>query len=113
MVKGTVTVMKSYIDEVLKIRRWVTIGHHIPGRIRLKYKHGIFASFAKFNSADLEAALGQVPFVESYKLNESTGSLLLEYDPSVVQPQLLDTLFSESVDEVQAACQQLASLFES
>ncbi|MCG7587450.1 MULTISPECIES: HMA2 domain-containing protein [Photobacterium] len=104
--------MKKHIDTALKLRRWVTVGHHIPGRVRLKYKLGILAHLATFNSSEIERALQNIPAFKNYKLNNATGSLLIEYDASIVKPHLIDALFSQSEQDAEQACYALGACLE-
>ncbi|CAG8999474.1 MAG: hypothetical protein CENE_01448 [Candidatus Celerinatantimonas neptuna] len=99
--------MDKYIDMILKLRSWVRIAHHIPGRIRLKYKLGIMAHLARFNAHDIERVLDSVPAFRNYKLNSSTGSILIEYDSDLIYPQLLETLFSQDDNVAKQACYDL------
>lgn len=99
------------IDEILKLRQWVQIGHHIPGRIRLKYSHGILSALAQFKSDEVIATLEKVKAFKSHKLNLATGSLLIEYDAQLIEPKLLDALFSDSEAEARDACDQLSNFF--
>ncbi|WP_083627130.1 HMA2 domain-containing protein [Vibrio ponticus] len=100
--------MKQHVDTALKLRKWVVIGHHIPGRVRLKYKVGIVAHLAKYKVQDIEHALASIPAFKNYKLNSVTGSILLEYDPTVIQPLLIDVLFSGTEQEAEQACYDIA-----
>lgn len=101
-------IMDKYIDIVLKLRTWVRIAHHIPGRIRLKYKLGIIAHLARFNAHDIERVLDRIPAFRNYKINSSTGSILIEYDSDLISPQLLETLFSQDDHVAKQACYDLA-----
>ena len=100
--------MKQHVDMALKLRTWVVIGHHIPGRVRLKYKMGIVAHLAKYKLQDIEHALAAIPAFKNYKLNSVTGSILIEYDPVVIQPQLIDRLFAGSDQQAEQACYAIA-----
>ena len=100
--------MKQHINKALKLRKWVSIGHHIPGRVRLKYKLGIVAQLASYRSDEIEQALASVPAFRKYKINTATGSIVIEYDPTCIQPSTIDTLFSDSAAEAEQACYALA-----
>ena len=104
--------MKKHIDTALKLRRWLSVGHHIPGRIRLKYKLGIIAHLATFNSSEIERSLQNIPAFKNYKLNNATGSLLIEYDASIIKPHLIEAFFSESGQDAEQACYALAACLE-
>lgn len=100
--------MKQYVDQALKLRKWVSIGHHIPGRVRLKYKLGIVAHLASFRSDDIEKAISSIPAFKNYKLNNATGSIVIEYDPTTVNPKAIDALFSQSKEVAERACYAIA-----
>lgn len=91
--------MDKYLDKVLKMRRWVLIAHHVPGRIRLKYKMGLVAQLMQFNLKSVDEVVSQVPAFLSYKLNKTTGSIVIEYDAKLVSANLVSDLFGGS-DEV-------------
>ncbi|MGF1909414.1 cation transporter [Vibrio kasasachensis] len=100
--------MKQHISTALKLRKWVVIGHHIPGRVRLKYKMGIVAHLAKYKVQDIECALASIPAFKNCKLNHVTGSILIEYDASLVCPQRVEELFSDSEQQAEQACHAIA-----
>ncbi len=101
--------MKQHVSQALKLRKWVSIGHHIPGRVRLKYKLGIVAHLASFKSDDIEQAIAAVPAFRSYKVNKATGSILIEYDASTIEHSLITALFDESEAEAEQACYAIAA----
>lgn len=100
--------MKQHVNQALKLRKWVSVGHHIPGRIRLKYKLGIVAHLASFKSESIEEAIASVPAFKSYKVNKATGSILIEYDAKAVEPQYIADLFSDSEQVAEQACYAIA-----
>lgn len=100
--------MDIYIKKALKLRRWVMIGHHIPGRIRLKYKLGLVAQFATMKTNDIEQTLASIPAFKNYTLNSATGSIVIEYDPQIIKPQWVDALFSPSPSDAEQACYAIA-----
>ncbi len=109
---GTITLyllnMKQHVDQALKLRKWVSIGHHIPGRIRLKYKLGIIAHLASYKSDAIEEALSSVTAFKNYTVNKATGSILIEYDPSAIAPSHITALFDESEANAEQACYAIA-----
>lgn len=104
--------MQQYVEQALKLRKWVSIGHHIPGRLRLKYKLGIVAHLARFRNDDIEKAIASIPAFKHYKLNHATGSIVIEYDPNALDPALVDALFSESPHIAEQACYGIARQLE-
>ncbi|WP_298444960.1 hypothetical protein [uncultured Ferrimonas sp.] len=99
--------MSDLATEILALRQWVHIGHHIPGRIRLKFNSAIVAKLARYKTEHtLEQAIQFAP-LKRYQLNSDTNSLLLEYDPSVIKPALLDQLFDTDQAQALQACASL------
>ncbi len=101
--------MKQYVHKALALRKWVKVAHHIPGRVRLKYKLGLVAHFASYKSSDIEQALASIDAFHHYKLNPSTGSIVIEYDATLVNPEWIDALFSDSQDVAEQAAWSLVS----
>lgn len=100
--------MKNDIKAALKLRSWVSVAHHIPGRIRLKYKLGIIMHLARFNADSIEQALADIPAFHHYKLNRTTGSIVIEYNAQLINPELLEAIFSDDDKTAEQACFQLA-----
>lgn len=104
--------MREKIKTALKIRRWLILAHHIPGRIRLKYKMGIMVHLSAIKQSDIEQALAEIPAFQNYKINKSTGSILIEYDANIINPEFINQLFSESEIDVQQAYLNIATSLE-
>ncbi|WP_055025537.1 HMA2 domain-containing protein [Shewanella japonica] len=100
--------MDKYLNKVIKMRRWVMIAHHIPGRIRLKYKLGIMSHLMQFNLQNVDDVIAQVPAFVSYKINKSTGSIVIEYNANLVKPELVDDLFAGTDEQAEHAYFALA-----
>ncbi len=100
--------MNKYINKFLQLRSWVTINHHIPGRVRLKYKLGIVAHLAALRAKDIELTIASVPAFKNYKLNSATGSILIEYDADVINPKWIEAIFSRSKTDAEQACYLIA-----
>ncbi|OZS42566.1 hypothetical protein ASV53_17810 [Photobacterium sanguinicancri] len=72
----------------------------------------MLAHLATFNRADIENTLQSIAAFKQYKINNATGSLLIEYDANIVKPHLIEALFSESEQEAEQACYALAACLE-
>lgn len=101
-------IMKQHIEQALKLKKWVKVGHHIPGRVRLKYKLGLLAHIANYKSNDIEQIIASIPAFKNYKLNMSTGSIVIEYDASLIEAHWVDGLFSDSNEVSEQACYAIA-----
>ncbi|MGF1765342.1 HMA2 domain-containing protein [Aliivibrio kagoshimensis] len=100
--------MNQYVEQALKLKKWVKVGHHIPGRVRLKYKFGLVAQLAKFKSSEIEKVLASIPAFKNYQLNTATGSIVIEYDATLIDAQRVDEMFSDSCEVAEQACHALA-----
>ncbi|MDR8522348.1 MULTISPECIES: HMA2 domain-containing protein [Shewanella] len=94
------------------MRRWVEIAHHIPGRIRLKYKVGLMAQLMQYSLKDVDDVVAQIPAFLSYKLNKSTGSIVIEYNPELVSAAVINDLFGESDEQATDAYHLLAEYLQ-
>jgi hypothetical protein len=102
--------MKKYVDKLIKLRGWVIVKHHIPGRIRLKYKVSIITQFGMFNTEKIDEILRDFPGIKKYKLSVATCSLLVEYDSNLIAPCLIDSVFSGSALEAEQACYKIVNV---
>lgn len=102
--------MNTDLEKVLKLRSWVRIAHHIPGRIRLKYQSGIIGHLAGLHAHNIEKVLAQLPALKSYDVTSSTGSILIGYDATVVNPGDIEALFSEDEGAAQQAYRRIVEL---
>lgn len=104
------------LNQLLEIRSLITVAHHIPGRIRLKFSKGIithpivqnFIALGKDQS--VKDKVKEKGFI-SAKINFFALSLTIEYDPARIAPQVLDIFFSgKDIDEVKELAQEVAAL---
>ncbi len=100
----------SFVGELYELKKWLTIKHHIPGRIRLKFDLRIVTQIGKFNH--LKSEVDNFSLIKDYRLNLVTGSLLLEYDENIIPPQLMNDLLSENEEQSLIAYQQLSSIIK-
>ncbi|MGL4859102.1 MAG: HMA2 domain-containing protein, partial [Enterobacteriaceae bacterium] len=97
-------------DSLLVLRRFVEIGHHIPGRIRLRFTNRFVPLLAQSELNKLASYCRPDHYLRSYELNSTTGTLLLEYDASQLPPSLLEQIFADEESTAKQALEQLAQL---
>ncbi|MCL2892583.1 hypothetical protein [Brenneria tiliae] len=95
------------LSGMMMLRRFVTIEHHIPGRIRLRFANRLIPSLGKGKLEKLEALCGPENALRSYALNSRTGSVLLEYDAGRINPAVLTQLFGADDTAARQALEQL------
>lgn len=84
----------------LGLRRYVSIAHHVPGRIRLKLS---LAALAKLPEADLAPFLDLLKRIRGIgltRINRPALSVVVEYDPNVITPSTWSRLLQGDADEV-------------
>ncbi len=97
-------------SDIFSLRQWVSVAHHIPGRIRLKFNSVLLARFAQTQTEQaLQQAMRSSPLIQ-YQLNPERGSLVLQYDATMLPPSLLDDLFASQLEPAQQAYQRLLRL---
>ncbi|WP_029896088.1 HMA2 domain-containing protein [Desulfohalovibrio reitneri] len=84
-------------DAIASLRRYISIKHSLPGRIRIKFSKDILQDP---DALDLVRSAMDLPSaVTDTKLNPFSRTLLIEYDPATVPPGLLEELITTSDDE--------------
>lgn len=89
--------MESLIEELLYLRRYLSVAHHLPGRIRLRLSPAVLAEpRAKALAADqgLRGALAAVRGVRQVRANPKALSTTIEYETTVVSTSQLHEMFT-------------------
>ena len=101
------------LDLMLGLRDHITVGSHIPGKIKLKLDMGVIGNpkvirYVKLNG--FGPPKGQdMPGIGKTSFNPLTRSITMCYDDEVIAPQLLHNLFTcESAEEFQDIAVELA-----
>lgn len=81
------------LNNLMTLRRYVEIAHHIPGRLRLRFTSKLVSALSKSRLSSLDSLCSAEGYLHSYTLNTGTGSLLLEYNARELSPALLTQLF--------------------
>ena len=79
----------------MRLRRYVAIAHHVPGRIRLKLDLRALAELPTVDPAPFAALLDRMQGVNSIRVNAAALSVVVDYDPAVVRAQDWERLLSE------------------
>ena len=97
------------IQEMLELRRFITVAHHVPGRIRFKIDPAV-RSHPKAMALAALADKGDGAF--RARLNVLARSLVLEYDPDRIDPRLVEGVFTEDdPQEAAALADELSAAF--
>ena len=98
------------LGDLLTLRRFVEVAHHIPGRLRLRFSNKLVASLSQGKLKQLDAYCSPEGYLRRYQINSETGSIVLEYDAAAIRPQILNQLFGQDGEEAQQALVQLAAI---
>ena len=81
------------------LRRYLTVKHHIPGRIRVIFNPTLVL---RPEIRELIQERPEMPRgVTNVRVNALATSVIIEYDPRLIKPQLLEDLIN--ADDVEAA----------
>ncbi|WP_333499339.1 HMA2 domain-containing protein [Kluyvera sp. CHPC 1.2972] len=98
------------LGDLLTLRRFVEVAHHIPGRLRLRFSSKLVASLSQGKLRQLDAYCSPEGYLRRYQINSETGSIVLEYDAAAIRPQILNQLFGQDGEQAQHALAQLAAI---
>jgi hypothetical protein len=91
---------------LVKLRKHLTIKHHIPGRLRFLFDAGLIARAGELRA--LANGNGLPPGVSDARLNILARSVILEYDAQRVPMELLERLITAPADaDALAALEEL------
>lgn len=94
-------------DDLLTLRRFVEVAHHIPGRLRLRFSNKLVASLSQGKLSQLDAFCHPTGSLRRYQVNTGTGSIVIEYDATTVHPHILNQIFGSDGEQARQALQQL------
>jgi len=83
----------------MSLRKYLTIKHHVPGRIRIKFGLGLLADSNAHALKEKNQDRDRPDCIHSVKVNMFTRNITIEYDPDVVGPKLLQEILTTE-DEV-------------
>ena len=99
---------------LIKLREYLSIAHHIPGRIRLKIKSTLLAdpqALKLAGSVDFSSWGNGSRAIINTRFNPGAGSLVVDYEPGLLEPDLIAELFSSpDGNRVAELVEQLADL---
>lgn len=84
---------------LLELRNYLSLAHHVPGRMRIKFSPAIVTSPVIQRAAawwqEQSRNNGTNPKgLVNYRLNIGSRSLVIEYDRKIIDHKVLDEIFS-------------------
>lgn len=98
-------------EDFLELREMLSIAHHVPGRLRIKFdlrilKHPAFELFMSLEEKYKDNGILKT------RINPLARSLVLEYDPKRIKPLLWEDFFGSNDEEyVIELSQNIAKIF--
>ncbi len=74
---------------VMDLRKYLTIKHHVPGRIRLKFGMKLLADPRARELKEETSDKTPPPCIKDTKLNLLARTVIIDYDPEVLEPEKL------------------------
>ena len=98
-------------QEFFELRSFLSVAHHIPGRIRLKFNPEIRHHSLASALAHLARGATETPAART-RLNLLAHSLVIEYDAARIAPDDVDTfMHSKDMKAVHKVAADVATLF--
>lgn len=97
---------------LLDLRKHITVAHHVPGRIRLKFAFSLLGDKRARGAMD-EMDISELPGgIRSYRLNIIGRSLAVEYDTAIIDHGKLDEVLTTSdAKRFEELAQEFRTLF--
>ncbi len=96
----------------MELRNYLTIKHHIPGRIRIQFSPGLLGD--RRAGKLREKAGEELPScIRSSKLNMFTRNVIIEYDAETIVPEKLhEALITKDPERFEKLAAELQAIME-
>lgn len=76
--------------KIVELEKYLDVAHHIPGRIRVKFSPLILTKPVAL--AAMKEHTEMPDAIKDARVNMSARSVVIEYDPEQIQPELIEEL---------------------
>lgn len=76
------------VDVFLDHIRYLTIVHHVKGRIRVKAGWDALPRLGNVDTKEIEKIMDRIPGIRGYRVNKRALSVVIEYDPEILSYSL-------------------------
>lgn len=94
-------------EEIARWRPHLSIVHHVVGRIRLRYGPAVLRQLPDIQDKQAERLLLVIEGIEDVRVNTAAASVIIEYDPRVIEPDTWIVLFQGTEDEAARVIRRL------
>lgn len=96
---------------LMDLRRYLTVQHHVPGRIRLKFSPELLADPHAMELKTQTDRHALPPCIRDTKINLFTRNIIIEYDPAELPPKKLhEVLITQDSKRFHALADELKEL---
>ena len=101
-------------ETLYQLRNYLEVAHHVPGRIRIRFSPAVVtapgaASLAAWAQGQKRNNGGYPKGLVNLRLNLGSRSLVIEYDREIIDPKVLEELFStQDKDRMEFLVSELA-----
>ncbi|RXJ67647.1 hypothetical protein CRV08_09765 [Halarcobacter ebronensis] len=89
------------VDKLIEISSYLTLIHHIKGRIRVRVNPKIKEQSNKITLEDIEDIPNRIEGIKKIKINKIVGSITIEYDNGVFPDNLwIDLINQKNLEEI-------------
>lgn len=96
-----VRAMLPDLSPFLGLRRFVSIAHHVPGRVRLKLDIKALAHLPKVDPGPFVDLVARIPGVKATRLNPAALSVVVDYDTRLLAAPVWERLLAAGPQEVE------------
>ncbi len=72
--------VENFLDNI----RYLSIAHHVAGRIRIKAGWDAVKKLGDIEPVDIERAIAAIPGIVNYRVNKKALSVIVEYDIDIL-----------------------------
>lgn len=78
------------LGDLITLRDALSVAHHVPGRLRIRFSLKLLADPRAHALLAASGGGSAVPGLRGFRLNAPARSVVIEYDPAVIRPELLE-----------------------
>lgn len=84
---------------LLSVLPFISIIHHIEGRVRLRINKDIKNKIQNLNVENLKSQINKIQGIKDMRFNPINGSLTINYDKNNLKPEFVSSLFSGNLNK--------------
>ena len=94
-------------SELLELRRYLSIKHHVKGRLRVVFSPALLERVPRVEPGRVQGLLSDMPGVREVRFNLPARSAVVNYDPAQIPPRVLVDLIEGDDSEAAEALERL------